>query len=134
MADYVDRLNERVAELGTNARRLALKLGLQQSTVHRYLTRGASPKPKTLSALASALGVTVDWLLNGDEAVGRGADCKAAPRVPAPHEAGLGRDITEIGLLMGALPPDMRNAVIRMARNLCELRDPRKLKRRKKKG
>jgi len=134
MADYVDRLNERVAELGTNARRLSLKLGLQQSTVHRWLTRSASPKPKTLSALASALGVTVDWLINGDDAGKPCAPSQAAARATAPQDAGLERDIAEIALLLGNLPPDMRNAVIRMARNLCELREPHKPKRRKKGG
>lgn len=127
MADYIDRLNARVTALGTNASRLAAQIGIPQPTMHRYLTRGSSPKPEALGALAQALGVTVDWLLNGDES-------PDLPRVAEPIDDPLSRDIAKMNLLMTELDDDLRQAVIQLAINLREVRGQGKPLGRKKGG
>lgn len=64
-----ERLEKLIEERGTTARALSLKAGLTSDAI-RNIFRGqsSSPRGKTLTALADALGVSVPYLLGTDDA------------------------------------------------------------------
>lgn len=55
-----------------------------KQTIANYEAGRRSPDPSTLRKLAAALGVTVDWILTGDEPSGDGAPPVAAPENDEP--------------------------------------------------
>ncbi len=68
------RLERAMREAGYNPRSLSLSAALGMTAVRDILDgRIASPRYATLSALARVLGVSVEWLVNGDVAEGAAA-------------------------------------------------------------
>jgi transcriptional regulator with XRE-family HTH domain len=66
--DIAERLSEARGKSGLSARDLSLKAGLTQSVVGQIERRDvANPSATTLGSIARVLGVSVDWLLFGDE-------------------------------------------------------------------
>ena len=73
------RLERAMREAGYNPRSLSLSAALGMTAVRDILDgRIASPRYATLSALARVLGVSVEWLMNGETA--EAAAGQAAPR------------------------------------------------------
>lgn len=58
-----DRLRSARQRIGLTQDELANDLALGQAQVNRYELNKSEPSTKTLSALASRLGVSADWLL-----------------------------------------------------------------------
>jgi SOS-response transcriptional repressor LexA len=74
------RLERAMREAGYNPRSLSLSAALGMTAVRDILDgRIASPRYATLSALARVLGVSVEWLMNGEAAESAAAPAKAAP-------------------------------------------------------
>src|ERR1700735_4423923 len=79
------RLERAMREAGYNPRSLSLSAALGMTAVRDILDgRIASPRYATLSALARVLGVSVEWLMNGDGA--DGAAAPAAQNAPAARD------------------------------------------------
>lgn len=64
--DFTERLDSRMKELGLDKSSLARRMGTTRQTVHQWLT-GTTPREKSLQALATALGVHMQWIAYGDE-------------------------------------------------------------------
>ncbi len=75
-APWKDRLLERINELNTNPRKVSIKARLNPTTVNSLLKSARSPKIETAMAVADALGVSIQWLMTGEEIVrvGEGKD------------------------------------------------------------
>ena len=58
------RVKSKRIQLGLNQAELAQKVGTTQQSIEQ-LENGKTKRPRFLPELASALGVSVDWLLNG---------------------------------------------------------------------
>lgn len=61
-----DRLNEALALRGMNISELALKSGLNKSSVSRYLSGQMIPRSIAIGKMATALGVSPTWVLGYD--------------------------------------------------------------------
>ena len=61
-----DRLNEALELRGMNATELAIKSGLNKSSVSRYLSGQMIPRSIAIGKMASALGVSPTWVLGYD--------------------------------------------------------------------
>nr|1SQ8_A Chain A, dh434 [Phage 434] len=59
-----ERIRARRIQLGLNQAELAQKVGVDQQAIEQ-LENGKAKRPRFLPELARALGVAVDWLLNG---------------------------------------------------------------------
>lgn len=58
---------------------LAEKAKTSQSNISRYLKGGGMPRAEELHRIATALGVTMEWLLTGESST-TGASAPASPR------------------------------------------------------
>ena len=69
MDDIAQRIQARMEALGLSARSLSLKAGLSERHVGKILERGSGggAEGNTLVKIASALGVSVAWLMTGAE-------------------------------------------------------------------
>ena len=88
MDDIARRIQERMDSLELSARALLIRAGLSERHVGKILERGSGggAEGNTLIKIASALGVSVAWLLTGeDEPQGRQVvlDGEAAPTLGA---------------------------------------------------
>lgn len=54
-------------ERGLSVRGLAEKVGVTRTTVHRYESGTVKPSIDTLATLSDALGVSMRWLVTGDD-------------------------------------------------------------------
>lgn len=61
-----DRLNEALALRKMNISELALKSGLNKSSVSRYLSGQMIPRSIAIGKMATALGVSPTWVLGYD--------------------------------------------------------------------
>lgn len=61
-----DRLNEALELRGMNISELALKSGLNKSSVSRYLSGQMIPRSIAIGKMATALGVSPTWVLGYD--------------------------------------------------------------------
>lgn len=61
-----DRLNEALALRGMNISELAVKSGLNKSSVSRYLSGQMIPRSIAIGKMATALGVSPTWVLGYD--------------------------------------------------------------------
>ncbi|MGK3409310.1 helix-turn-helix domain-containing protein, partial [Escherichia coli] len=59
-----ERLKKRRIALKMTQTELATKAGVKQQSI-QLIEAGVTKRPRFLPELASALGVSVDWLLNG---------------------------------------------------------------------
>ncbi|WCM88815.1 helix-turn-helix domain-containing protein [Acidovorax sp. NCPPB 3576] len=69
MTDYKDfaiRLSLARNRAAMSQGEIAQQVGITQTQVSRYEIGKAFPRPATLRALATALGVTPEWLVNGE--------------------------------------------------------------------
>lgn len=63
--DFARRVKAKAAERALSMRELAKVAGVGPQTLTGYLSRGKVPYANTLSKMAEALGVTMDWLWSG---------------------------------------------------------------------
>lgn|GEM_PF-5250514 len=63
------RLQEAIARKSLSAPKLAERLGVDPSTVHRWLREGQIPQPRTVEAIAQALSVSKAWLMSEEGAL-----------------------------------------------------------------
>ena len=61
-----DRLNEALTLRGMNISELAVKSGLNKSSVSRYLSGQMIPRSIAIGKMATALGVSPTWVLGYD--------------------------------------------------------------------
>ncbi len=89
------RLERLIRERGTTARALSMQAGLTPDTIRNiYRGQSTSPRGKTLSALADALGVPVACLLGDSGSVGT-ADAIFASSPPPHPPPRLTREMSE---------------------------------------
>lgn len=64
---FFDVFRELCEKKGVTPSRAALDCGLSKSAVSQWKTRGSSPQFEQLSKIAAYFGVSVDYLLRGNE-------------------------------------------------------------------
>ncbi|MEE1357495.1 MAG: helix-turn-helix transcriptional regulator [Clostridia bacterium] len=57
------RITETLQKRGMPQKELALRIGVTEAVVSRYISGGRDPKPETLANIATALNTTSDYLL-----------------------------------------------------------------------
>ena len=55
-----------LADRGLTQKELAERIFINPSTVTRWITGGSTPQPRTVEAIANAIGVRKEWLLTGE--------------------------------------------------------------------
>lgn len=66
------RLQEAIERKTLSAPKLAEQLGVDPSTVHRWLREGQIPQPRTVELIAQALSVSRAWLMSEEGALSPG--------------------------------------------------------------
>lgn len=88
MDAVLGRVRETIDALGETHRELASAIGLEPTKLSKSLHGSRRFRPDELAAIASRAGVTVDWLVHGDDgsgqSQGRGYFDLAGPRRAAP--------------------------------------------------
>lgn len=72
--DVIDRINLCLSQIGKNGAEMSRELGLSNSIYSQWNTKKTKPSKKNLSRIADYLGVTVEYLLSGDESAKEKAD------------------------------------------------------------
>lgn len=68
--NFKDRLREEIEYKGISGKELAAKVGISYSTFLSYIdARGVLPNVETAVKIAEALGLTVEYLVNGHNPV-----------------------------------------------------------------
>ena len=90
-ADFIDRVEQRLADLNLSARAACMRAGLNADAIRDIKRSAASrdreylgPRRRTVAALARALNTTPEWLLTGEDvepAVGGAAGASLLPYV-----------------------------------------------------
>jgi transcriptional regulator with XRE-family HTH domain len=109
---YSDRLRLALAERNMSSSALAAALGISAAAVSKVLLGGS----KTLSVenhvrAARVLGISSEWLAEGDGDMAAGASAVPAQVVAGPEEA-------ELVQIYRSLVPEHRTAMLAMARGL----------------
>lgn len=81
MTQLGDRILARLNEIGMSQSELARQSGKHQSTIN-VIIKGKSKSPGNLAEIATALGVTVDWLVGVDTSVQKKVTFVPAVRKP----------------------------------------------------
>jgi transcriptional regulator with XRE-family HTH domain len=63
---FSERLQGVLAEKGISQKKLSDRIFISPSTVTRWFTGDSSPQPRTIEAIANAIGVRKEWLLTGE--------------------------------------------------------------------
>lgn len=71
MPDFPVRLGELIAEHGMSQKEFAKKSGVTEAAISRYLSGERRPGANAAMAMASTLGVSVEYLMGGEEAFER---------------------------------------------------------------
>ena len=61
------RIAETLKELNMTQRELALRIGVTEAVVSRYISGDRDPKPEVLANIATALQTTTDYLLGTEK-------------------------------------------------------------------
>lgn len=69
MKTLADRLNEKMKEMDISQEKLALEVGVSQTTISK-ISKGETLRSKFMPKIAEALGVTESWLMFGDVTTG----------------------------------------------------------------
>ena len=64
--EFIDRLDELIAKSGKNKNQIAKDLGLTKNYYVNWKNRGNVPDGETLNLLSKYFGVSVDYLLTGE--------------------------------------------------------------------
>jgi transcriptional regulator with XRE-family HTH domain len=62
---FSERLQAVLTEKRVSQKELSRRIFIDPSTVNRWFTGGSVPQPRTVEAIANALGVRKEWLLTG---------------------------------------------------------------------
>lgn len=105
-----DRINERMAQLGTNAKAVARTARLGETAIYDIIKgKSKSPRTDTLQKIASALNTTPEWLATGETASTKGLPSGYfRKRVVGFVQAGLWTDSHEIPF------DDQREVIVQM--------------------
>jgi len=79
---FSDRLIEAMDERGVTASDLARLSGLHKATISRLREHSRPPRAETVAKLASALGVTTEWLTYGHGPMRRASGTHSAVSIP----------------------------------------------------
>jgi transcriptional regulator with XRE-family HTH domain len=63
---FSERLQTILAQRGMTQKELSDRIFIAPSTVTRWFTGGSTPQPRTIEAIANAIGVRKEWLLTGE--------------------------------------------------------------------
>lgn len=67
---FIDRIEERLVALGISAQAACVAAGLSKDAIRNWQRKpDIQPNVRSLTALAGVLGVTVQWILTGDESI-----------------------------------------------------------------
>jgi transcriptional regulator with XRE-family HTH domain len=123
-----DRLQTQMRWRGIRGQRQLARLsGVPQTSIHRILSRadGYMPALDTLARLARALGTTVSWLADGEQAVAGKARVAEPPQLREPctgqhYHPECGGDAAELHMLMARLSEAERRHIVALVRLLAE--------------
>jgi transcriptional regulator with XRE-family HTH domain len=114
---FKENLKSELIYSGIQVKELSAMTGIKRHTLDNYLnTHNAIPNAETAVRIARALGVTVEYLVTGEE----GREGKKHP--PLPPDLRL---LAETG---GQLTPRGRKLAIKLVRTLKEQEESEKLK------
>jgi phage repressor protein C with HTH and peptisase S24 domain len=99
MENYFKERLKQVAEMAGNATTLARKTGISRRTIGFYLAGKAEPPLGKLVKIASAAGVSVEWLATGEGTVCHGEEAGKCERY-----------LSAMGLRNGFVRPDRQEA------------------------
>jgi PAS domain S-box-containing protein len=66
LPDFSARLQDALKKRGMTQKELSDRILISPSTVTRWFTGGSQPQPRTIEAIANAIGVRKEWLLSGE--------------------------------------------------------------------
>lgn len=101
---FYDRFKEMCTKKGVSCNKAAMEIGLSNSTATKWKKTGATPDAKTISKIAEYFGVTVDFLLTGEQ------------KTPADPETD-GRE-KEFMQLFERLTPDQQDMILAQLRGV----------------
>lgn len=93
---FIQRAKQVMTEKNITQADLVRKTGISKSGVSQYLSGKNKPSKKAIAKIADALGVTAEWLTEGD-----------TPKLTVQQAAKLmGKDVqsVRVGMQVGALP------------------------------
>lgn len=85
----MNRIREKRKALGLTLKQLGAVIGVSEGGMSHYETGRREPDPDTLKRIATALGVSVDYLLGNDD------DSKSVQSVPDPAPVSEGEQIRQ---------------------------------------
>ena len=101
---FYDRFKEMCTKKGVSCNKAATEIGLSNSTATKWKKTGATPDAKTISKIAEYFGVTVDFLLTGEQ------------KTPAdPKISGREKEFMQ---LFGRLTPDQQDMILAQLRGV----------------
>lgn len=77
-----ERIFKAMSVKGITPYRMSKDLGIAQSTISRWKVSGSVPGTDTLARVSDYLGVTIDYLLYGDEQKERESSVEEFPQIP----------------------------------------------------
>lgn len=106
MGVFSKRLKEAMNEQRVTQVQLAEQLGIGKSSISQYLSGKNEPKVKTMTSIAEALNVSVDWLSGAiDEPSDDGFNhTNNLPVEQAARLMGVGKQMVRQGLKNGVFP------------------------------
>ena len=83
------RISEALKTQGITQKELALRIGVTEAVISRYISGGREPKPEVLANMATALHVTSDYLLGTEQEGDLESDYPRIIRLIARNAAGM---------------------------------------------
>ena len=65
--ELINRIDEILSEKGKSRKEFAKELNIQPNTMGNWKTNNSMPPADTINLIATALDVSIDWLLNGNK-------------------------------------------------------------------
>lgn len=126
MGVFSKRLKEAMNEQRVTQVQLAEQLGIGKSSISQYLSGKNEPKVKTMTSIAEALNVSVDWLSGAiDEPSDDGFNhTNNLPVEQAAKLMGVGKQMVRQGLKNGVFP--FGYAVLMPSGRYCYYISPKK--------
>ena len=83
------RISEALKTQGITQKELALRIGVTEAVISRYISGDREPKPEVLANMATALHVTSDYLLGTEKEGNLDSDFPRIIRLIARNAAGM---------------------------------------------
>ncbi|MGO6998993.1 XRE family transcriptional regulator [Rhizobium leguminosarum] len=101
--DLANRVRARMEELGLAPETVSNRMGMDRSYLRKLLSSRQSPKITTLSKLAGALDVSVNWLATGkDDAAPSQGNGNISQEIQTTSQVTLPKDVPVLGTAAGS--------------------------------